>query len=202
MPKINADTLDLVEQVIKTNKVQKTHKGGRTMRWSVLSVVGDKEGHVGIGLGKAAAIPDAIRKSIEDAKKNIVEIPIVGGTVPHEMVCRLGAARVMIKPASPGTGVVAGGAVRSIVEAAGIRDVLAKVLGSRNAVNTARATMMALTSMKVAEDVCRVRNKKMDDLVPWMSKKLKTIENSVPEIGTSDVEEPVVDEVAGGETSD
>ena len=110
MPKIDADTLNLEEQVIKTNKVQKTHKGGRTMRWSVLAAVGDKEGHIGIGLGKAAAIPDAIRKAIEDAKKNVVEIPLVGGTVPHESVVRLGAARVMIKPASQGTGVVAGGA--------------------------------------------------------------------------------------------
>lgn len=214
MLKINADTLDLVEQVIKTNKVQKTHKGGRTMRWSVLSVVGDKNGHVGIGLGKAAAIPDAIRKSIEDAKKNIQYVPLIDGTVPHEMLCRLGAARIMLKPASAGTGVVAGGAVRAILEAAGVRDVLAKILGTRNAINTARATMLALTSMRIAEDVCKVRNKKMDDLVPWMVKKLKALETAAPEetavdtAGNADevlneeVIEDVVDEVAEGESND
>jgi small subunit ribosomal protein S5 len=202
MAKINPDTLNLVEQVIKTNKVQKTHKGGRTMRWSVLSAVGDHEGHIGIGLGKAAGIPDAIRKSIEDAKKNIVKIPLIDGTVPHEVVCRLGAARVMIKPASPGTGVVAGGAVRPIVELAGIKDVLAKVLGSRNAINTARATIMALTSMKIAENVCRARNKKMEDLVPWMAKKIKAQEKAAPEMGSTNQGDDVVTEVAGGSTDD
>lgn len=195
MPKIDADTLNLEEQVIKTNKVQKTHKGGRTMRWSVLSAVGDKEGHIGIGLGKAAAIPDAIRKSIEDAKKNVIEIPLVSGTVPHETVVRCGAARVMIKPASQGTGVVAGGAVRPILELAGVKDVLAKVLGSRNAINTARATMMALSSMRIAEDVCKSRNKSMEDLVPWMVKKLKAEEIAEPETA-AEVQTDVVEEVS------
>ena len=202
MAKINPDTLNLVEQVIKTNKVQKTHKGGRTMRWSVLSAVGDHEGHIGIGLGKAAGIPDAIRKSIEDAKKNIVKIPLIDGTVPHEVVVRLGAARVMIKPASPGTGVVAGGAVRPIVELAGIKDVLAKVLGSRNAINTARATIMALTSMKIAENVCRARNKKMEDLVPWMAKKIKAQEKAAPEIGSTNQGDEIVTEVVGDTKND
>ncbi len=170
MPRIKADALDLEEQVIKTNKVQKTHKGGRTLSWSVLVAVGDKNGHVGVGLGKAAGIPDAIRKSIEDAKKNMIEVPLVNGTLPHEMTTRIGAAKVIMKPASPGTGVVAGGAVRPILELAGVKDVLAKSLGSRNAVNAARATMECLKSMRLAEDVCRVRNADIEDLVPWYVK--------------------------------
>ena len=145
MPKINPDALDLEEQVIRTNKVQKTHKGGRSMSWNVLVAVGDRKGHVGVGLGKAAGIPDAIRKGIEDAKKNIIEVPLIGTTIPHEMEMNYGAAKVRMKPASPGTGVVAGGAVRPILELAGVRDVLAKSLGSPNAINTGRATIQCLT---------------------------------------------------------
>ena len=171
MPKINADALDIEEQVIRTNKVQKTHKGGRSMSWNVLVAVGDRKGHVGVGLGKAVGIPDAIRKGIEDAKKNIIEVPLVGTTVPHEMDMHFGAAKVRIKPASPGTGVVAGGAVRPILELAGVEDVLAKSLGSSNAINTARATILCLKSMKVAERVCELRGKSMEELVPWLAKK-------------------------------
>lgn len=182
MPKINPDRLELEEQVIRTNKVQKTHKGGRTMSWSVLVAVGDKNGHVGIGLGKAAAIPDAIRKSIEDAKKNIIEVPLVNHTLPHEVRDRFGAANVMIKPASTGTGVVAGGAVRPILELAGVRDCLAKVLGSRNAINTARATMKCLKSMRIAEDVVAARGKSLQELVPWYHKLKKDEPLTVPAI--------------------
>lgn len=171
MPRFNADELALEEQVIRTNKVQKTHKGGRTLSWSVLVAVGDRNGHVGIGLGKARGIPDAIRKAIEDAKKSVVEVPLVGTTIPHEMEVRLNAAKVRMKPASPGTGVVAGGAVRPILELAGIRDVLAKSLGSPNAINTARATMACLKSMRLAEDVCRSRGKSLEELVPWLARK-------------------------------
>lgn len=170
MPRINPDRLELEEQVIRTNKVQKTHKGGRTMSWSVLVAVGDKNGHVGIGLGKAAAIPDAIRKSIEDAKKNIIEVPLVNHTLPHEVHVRYGAANVMIKPASTGTGVVAGGAVRPILELAGVRDCLAKVLGSRNAINSAKATINGLKSMRIPEDVVALRGKTIEELVPWYVK--------------------------------
>jgi len=173
MPKINADALDIEEQVIRTNKVQKTHKGGRTMSWSVLVAVGDRNGHVGVGLGKARGIPDAIRKSIEDAKKNMIEVPLIGTTIPHEMEMRFGAAKVRMKPASPGTGVVAGGAVRPILELAGVRDVLAKSLGSSNAVNTAKATMECLKGLRVAEDVAAMRGKELKDLVPWYVKKLE-----------------------------
>lgn len=171
MPRINADELAIEEQVIRTNKVQKTHKGGRTMSWSVLVAVGDRKGHVGIGLGKARGIPDAIRKAIEEAKKNIIEVPLVGTTIPHEMEVRLGAAKVRMKPASPGTGVVAGGAVRPILELAGVRDVLAKSLGSPNAINTARAAIGCLKSMKLAETVCRLRGVELKDIVPWYAKK-------------------------------
>lgn len=171
MPKINADALDIEEQVIRTNKVQKTHKGGRSMSWNVLVAVGDRNGHVGVGLGKAVGIPDAIRKGIEDAKKNMIEVPLVGTTLPHEIEMNFGAAKVRMKPASPGTGVVAGGAVRPILELAGVRDVLAKSLGSPNAINTARATMLCLKSMRVAEEVCEMRGKSMEELVPWLVKK-------------------------------
>lgn len=171
MPKINSDALELEEQVIRTNKVQKTHKGGRTLSWNVLVAVGDRSGHVGVGLGKARGIPDAIRKGMEDARKHMIEVPMVGSTIPHETEMRFGAAMVRMKPASPGTGVVAGGAVRPILELAGVRDVLAKSLGSPNAINTAWATIACLKSLRVAEDVCRMRGKTLEELVPWLAKK-------------------------------
>lgn len=170
MPRINADTLDLEEQVIRTNKCQKVHKGGRTLSWNVLVAVGDRKGHVGVGLGKARAIPDAIRKGIEDAKKNIVKIPLIGTTIPHEVVASFGASTAMLKPASPGTGVVAGGSMRPILELAGVRDVLAKSLGSANAINTAAATMVGLKMLKRASEIGALRGKSVEDMVPWMVK--------------------------------
>jgi len=170
MPKINADALNLEEQVIRTNKVNKTHKGGRTLSWNVLVAVGDREGHVGAGLGKARGIPDAIRKAVEDAKKNMIEIPLVNGTIPHEVERSMGASIVLLKPASPGTGVVAGGAVRPILELAGIRDVLAKSIGSANAINTAWATMACLKSLKRADEVGRVRGKSVEEMAPWLAR--------------------------------
>lgn len=166
MALINPDTLDLEERVIQTNKVQKTHKGGRTMSWSILVVVGDKKGYVGAGIGKARAIPDAIRKGVEAAKKNLVHVPMVGTTIPHDVLLRKGGAEVMLKPASPGTGVVAGGSMRAILEEAGVKDVLAKSLGSSNKVNTAWATIAALRLLKRASDVARLRGKNVNDLVP------------------------------------
>jgi len=172
MARFDSDALgELEEQVIRTNKVQKTHKGGRTLSWNVLVAVGDRAGHVGVGLGKARGIPDAIRKAMEDAKKRIIEVPLVGTTIPHETEMRFGAAMVRMKPASPGTGVVAGGAVRPILELAGVRDVLAKSLGSPNPINTAWATIECLKSLQVAEEVCRVRGKELGELVPWLAKK-------------------------------
>lgn len=165
MAMINPDTLNLEERVIQTNKVQKTHKGGRTMSWSILVVVGDKNGHVGAGIGKARAIPDAIRKGVEAARKNLVHVPMVGSTIPHDIFYRQGGAEVMLKPASPGTGVVAGGSMRAILEEAGVKDVLAKSLGSSNKVNTAWATIAALRLLKRASDVARLRGKNVSDLV-------------------------------------
>ena len=187
MAKINSDALELEEQVIRTNKVQKTHKGGRTLSWNVLVAVGDRAGHVGVGLGKARGIPDAIRKGMEDAKKHMIEVPMVGTTIPHETEMRFGAAMVRMKPASPGTGVVAGGAVRPILELAGVRDVLAKSLGSPNAINTAWATMECLKSLRVAEDVCRMRGKTLEELVPWLAKKRRDEAIGVVEVETVEV---------------
>jgi small subunit ribosomal protein S5 len=154
----------LEERIIRTNRVQKTHKGGRTLSWSVLVVVGDKNGRVGTGLGKALSIPDAIRKGMETAKKNLMKVPMVGGTIPHEIRVHFGASRVMLKPASEGTGVVAGGAMRAILEAAGIRDVLAKSLGSSNPVNNARATMMALERLQTVKQVADRRGVGLDQM--------------------------------------
>lgn len=165
MPLINPDTLNLEERVIQTNKVQKTHKGGRTMSWSILVVVGDGNGHVGAGIGKARAIPDAIRKGVEAARKSLVHVPMVGSTIPHEVLVRQNAAQILLKPASPGTGLVAGGSVRAILEAAGVKDVLGKSLGSSNKVNTAWATIEALRRLKRASEVARLRGVDLNTLV-------------------------------------
>ncbi len=170
MPKVIADTLNLEERVVRTNKVQKTHKGGRTMSWNALVVVGDRKGFVGAGIGKARAIPDAIRKGVEAAKKNMVEVPMVGSTIPHEILANWGAAEVLLKPAAPGTGIVAGSSVRTILELAGISDVLGKSLGSANAINIAWATLEALKRLKRAEEVARMRGKEVDEMVPWLRK--------------------------------
>ena len=193
MPRINPDTLDLEEQVIRTNKVQKTHKGGRSMSWNVLVAVGDRNGHVGVGLGKAVGIPDAIRKGMEDAKKNLIEVPLVGTTVPHEMETRYGAALVRIKPASPGTGVVAGGAVRPIMELAGIRDVLAKSLGSPNPINTARATIKCLLEMRTPEKVAALRGTSLEEMVPWLVRKRQEEAATMPGFEPEDTEGTEID---------
>lgn len=170
MAKINPDTLDLEERVVRTNKCQKTTKGGRTMSWSALVIVGDKNGHVGAGVGKARAIPDAIRKGVEAAKKNLIEVPIVDGSIPHDIISDAGAAQVMLKPASPGTGIVAGSSVRTILELAGVHDVLGKSLGSNNMTNIAWATMSALKRLKRVEEVARLRSTSVEALTPWVRK--------------------------------
>src|SRR5436309_1364871 len=157
MRKIDPNALDLEERVVKTNKVQKTHKGGRTLSWNALVVVGDGRGHVGAAIGKARGIPDAIRKGVEAAKKAIIRVELDGTTIPHQVLADWGAAKVMLKPASPGTGIVAGGSVRAILEAVGVRDVLAKSLGSANAINTAWATIRALESLRSPLDVAQLR---------------------------------------------
>jgi len=148
------------EKLVALNRVQKVHKGGRTMRWSALVVVGDGNGTVGVGLGKSSEVPDAVRKAAEDAKKSLVQIARLGTTIPHAVEARWGAARVLLKPASPGTGVIAGGAVRAVLEAAGVRDVLSKSLGSDNPINIARAAMRGLGSLRTAQQVGALRGRK------------------------------------------
>ncbi|MCL2083934.1 MAG: 30S ribosomal protein S5 [Oscillospiraceae bacterium] len=162
---IDASALDLKEKIVSLNRVSKTVKGGRIFKFAALVVVGDGAGTVGFGLGKAGEVPDAIRKGIEDAKKNLVKINMLNTTIPHEVIGRFGAARVLLKPAPQGTGVIAGGPVRAVVEMAGIRDVRTKSLRSQNPQNVVTATMQGLTSLKSAEEVARVRGKNVADVL-------------------------------------
>ncbi len=162
---IDANTLDLQEKVVAINRVAKVVKGGRTFRFSALVVVGDGAGHVGVGNGKAAEVPDAIKKAIEDAKKNITEVPIVNDTIPHESIGTFGAGKVLLKPASEGTGLIAGGAARSVLELAGYKNIRTKNLGSNNPRNAVYATMKALSEMRTAEEVAKLRGKKVEEIL-------------------------------------
>lgn len=162
---IDASKLEMKETIVNIRRVAKTVKGGRNMRFSVTMVVGDGAGHVGIGLGKAAEIPEAVRKATEDAKKKMIEVPIVGTTIPHKETGIFGAGKVLIMPAAPGTGVIAGGSVRMVLEHAGIKDVRAKSIGSNNAVNMALATIEALSSLKTVEQVARLRGKTKEEIL-------------------------------------
>ena len=155
----------LNEKVVAINRVAKVVKGGRTFRFSAVVVVGDGKGHVGVGNGKAAEVPDAIKKAIEDAKKNLIEVPIVGTTVPHEYIGKFGSARVMLKPAEEGTGLITGGSVRPVLELAGYQDVRTKVLGTNNPRNVVYATLQGLKSMQTAELVAKKRGKKVDEIM-------------------------------------
>ncbi len=165
MVKFNADELDLKEKIVNINRVAKVVKGGRTFRFSVLVVVGDENGHVGAGTGKAAEIPDAVRKAIDSAKKNMIEVPMVGTTIAHEVIGEFGAGRVLLKPASEGTGVIAGGCARSVLELAGIRNIRAKSLRSNTPNNLVNATIEGLKSLKVAEEVAALRGKTVEELL-------------------------------------
>jgi small subunit ribosomal protein S5 len=161
MARIDPNKLALEERVVQINRVAKVVKGGRRFSFSAVVVVGDGAGHVGAGLGKAGEVPEAIRKGVEDAKKNIIKIPMVGTTIPHAVNVEFAASKVMLKPASQGTGVIAGGSVRAVLEAAGVRDILSKIYGSTNPVNVTRATLEALRGLHSAEELSQRRGVKL-----------------------------------------
>ena len=159
------NNLELKEKVVAINRVAKVVKGGRTFRFSAVVVVGDENGHVGVGNGKASEVPDAIKKAIEDAKKNLVKVPVVGTTVPHEYVGKFGSASVLLKPAAEGTGVIAGGSVRPVLELAGYKDIRTKVIGTNNPRNVVYATINGLENMKTIEEVAKKRGKKVEEIL-------------------------------------
>ncbi len=163
--RVDANVLDIKEKVVSLNRVSKTVKGGRTSRFSALVVVGDENGHVGYGTGKAAEGPDAIRKGIDEAKKNMITVPRVETTIPHDIIGEFGAGRVLLKPAAEGTGVIAGGAARAVLELAGIRDIRTKCLRSNNPKNVVAATVQALAALKSVEEVAKLRGKKPEEIL-------------------------------------
>ena len=198
---INPDSLDLEERVISLNKCQKTHKGGRTLSWSALVVVGDRRGHVGVAVGKARGIADAIRKGMETARRCLIRAPLSGTTIPHPLTVQYGAAKVLFKPASEGTGVVAGGAVRAILEAVGVRDVLTKSLGSSNPINNAWATMKALQSLDTPEMVAARRGVPVETLLPRRSRTVMSANGDSEEVA-AEVAEAAEETADAGENQD
>ena len=162
--KINPNTLELQERLVKINRVSKTVKGGRIQRFTAIMVVGDGNGHVGYGLGKAAEVPEAIRKSLEDAKKNIIKVSMNGTTIPHQVIGEYGAGRVLLKPASEGTGVIAGGYVRAVIDMVGIKDIRAKCLRSNNPGNVVKATFEGLKSLRTIDEVAAMRGKEVSQI--------------------------------------
>ena len=165
MPRFEREPSEFVEKLVYLNRVSKTVKGGRVNKFSALMVVGDEKGRVGFGLGKAAEVPEAIRKGIEDAKKNMVNVTLSGTTIPHEVIGEFGAGRVIMKPAAPGTGIIAGGPVRAVMEATGVKDIRAKCLRSNNPQNVVSATFEGLKSLRGPEEVARIRGKNVEEIV-------------------------------------
>ena len=165
MARIDASKMELNETVVAINRVSKTVKGGRIMKFAALVVVGDGAGIIGFGIGKAGEVPDAIRKGIENAKKNLIKVSLKGSTIPHEVIGKFGAGEVLLKPAAPGTGVIAGGPVRAVLEAAGVKDIRTKALRSNNPYNVVRATVQGLYSLRTAEEVAVVRGKTVKEIV-------------------------------------
>ena len=163
--KIDVTTLELQERPVKTKRVSKTVKGGRIASFATIMVVGDGAGHVGYGLGKAAEVPEAIRKGIEDAKKNVITVALKGTTIPHEVIGEFGAGKVLLKPAPDGTGIIAGGTMRAILEMAGIKNIRAKCLRSTNPTNVVKATFAALEQLRTAEEVAQMRGKSVDEII-------------------------------------
>ena len=165
MPRFEREQSEYIEKVVSLNRVSKTVKGGRVMKFAALMVVGDEKGRVGFGTGKAAEVPEAIRKGIEDAKKNMITVSLAGTSIPHEVIGEFGAGRVLMKPAAPGTGVIAGGAVRAVVEAAGIKDIRTKCLRSNNPQNVVSAAFEGLKALRSPEEVARIRGKSVEEIV-------------------------------------
>ncbi len=165
MARFEREPSEFVEKLVYLNRVSKTVKGGRVAKFSALMVVGDEKGRVGFGLGKAAEVPEAIRKGIEDAKKHMITVPMSGATIPHEVIGEFGAGRVLLKPAAPGTGIIAGGPVRAVMEAVGIKDIRAKCLRSNNPQNVVSAAFEGLKSLRSPEEVARIRGKSVEEIV-------------------------------------
>jgi len=190
---------DLNERVVSLNRVAKVVKGGRKFRFSALIVVGDQNGRVGAGMGKAREVPEAIRKGVEVAKRNMIQVPMVGTTIPHEVRFKWGAAKILMKPAAPGTGVISGGAMRAVIEASGIKDILTKSLGTNNPINTVRATMLALQSLKTAQEIAELRGKTVEEIA---GRKQARAFRSAEEKGTLETEQSNPTEPASQEPKD
>ena len=190
---------DLNERVVSLNRVAKVVNGGRKFRFSALIVVGDQNGRVGAGMGKAREVPEAIRKGVEVAKRNMIQVPMVGTTIPHEVRFKWGAAKILMKPAAPGTGVISGGAMRAVIEASGIKDILTKSLGTNNPINTVRATMLALQSLRTAQEIAELRGKTVEEIA---GRKQARAFRSAEEKGTLETEQSNPTEPASQEPKD